>query len=144
MPRRAERGRSAVRQPAVDLTAVVCTLLLSAAVASAVAVAMVRLTMPDPPRIASVRLAELTAGFALDVAGHDGSGEAAAAETRRWASALQHALRTVAERHRAVLLPARAVAEGAPDLTPEVEAALSRALEQPEAGEATAPAGERP
>ena len=144
MPRRAERGRSAGRQPAIDLTAVVCTLLLSAAVASAVAVAMVRLTQPDPPRIASVRLAELTARFALDVAGHDISGEAAAAEARHWALALQHALRSVAERHRAVLLPARAVAEGAPDLTPEVEAALARALEQPGAGEATAPAEERP
>ncbi len=144
MPRRAERGRSAGRQPVIDLTAVVCTLLLSAAVASAVAVAVVRLTQPDPPRIASVRLAELTAGFALDVAGSDGSGEVAAAEARRWASALQRALRTVAERHRAVLLPARAVAEGALDLTPEVEAVLARALEQPEAGDAVVPAGERP
>ena len=140
MPRRPEYGR----QPTIDLTAVVCTLLLSAAVASAVAVAMVRLTQPDPPRIASVRLAELTAGFALDVAGNDGSGEAAAAEARRWASALQRALRTVAERHRAVLLPARAVAAGALDLTPEVEAALARALEEPAAGDTAAPAGARP
>ena len=144
MPPRPDRIRQAVGQQAIDLPAILCTLVLAAAVASAVAVAMVRLTQPDPPRIASVRLAELTAGFALDVAGNDGSGEAAAAEARRWASALQHALRTVAERHRAVLLPARAVAEGALDLTPEVEAALARALERPEAGDAAAPAGERP
>ncbi len=144
MPRRPDRGRLASPQPAVDLPTILCTLVLAAAVASAVAVAMVRLTQPDPPRIASVRLAELTARFALDVAGHEGSGEAAAAEARRWGSALQHALRMVAERHRAVLLPARAVAEGAPDLTPEVKAALARALEAPAAGDAAAPAGAHP
>ena len=144
MLRRPERARLAERQPAIDLTAVVCTLVLAAAVASAVAVAMVRLTQPDPPRIASVRLAELTARFALDAAGDASSEEAATAEARRWGSALQSALRTVAERHRAVLLPARAIAEGAPDLTPEVEAALARALEESEAGDSVAPAGVRP
>ena len=144
MPRRPERGRPALRQAGVDVPALLATLLLAAAVSSAVAVAMVRLTQPDPPRIASVRLAELTARFALDVAGHDVSEEAAAAEARRWALALQHALRAVAERHRAVLLPARAVAEGAPDLTAEVEAALALALEQPAAGDAVAPAEARP
>ena len=122
------------------MPALLATLLLAAAVSSAVAVAMVRLTQPDPPRIASVRLAELTARFALDVAGDARSEEAAAVEARRWALALQHALHAVAERHRAVLLPAQAVAEGAPDLTPEVEAALARALEQPEAEVAPAPA----
>ncbi len=126
------------------MPALLATLLLAAAVSSAVAVAMVRLTQPDPPRIASVRLAELTARFALDAAGHDVSEEEAADEARRWALALQRALRAVAERHRAVLLPARAVAEGAPDLTTEVEAALARALEQPAAGDAAAPAGARP
>ena len=144
MPRRTDRGPLADRQAGVDVPALLATLLLAAAVASAVAVAMVRLTHPDPPRIASVRLAELTARFALDVAGHDASSEAAAAEARRWGAALQHALRVVAEQHGAVLLPARAVAEGAPDLTPEVEAALARALEQPGVEDAAAPAGERP
>ena len=127
-----------------DLPALLATLVLAAAVASAVAVAMVRLTQPDPPRIASVRLAELTAKFALDVAGHEGSEEAAAAEARRWASALERALRMVAESHRAVLLPARAVAAGAEDLTPEVEAALARLLAPPVAGDAAAPAKARP
>ena len=144
MPRRTERGPLADRQAGVDVPALLATLVLAAAVASAVAVAMVRLTQPDPPRIASVRLAELTAQFALDVAGHDGSGEAAATEARRWGAALQHALRSVAERHRAVLLPARAVAEGAPDLTPEVEAALARALAEPAAEDAAPPGGARP
>ena len=144
MPRRPDRARLVDRQASVDVPALLATLVLAAAVASAVAVAMVRLTQPDPPRIASVRLAELTARFALDAAGHDASGEAAADEARRWGSALQHALRVVAERHHAVLLPARAVAEGALDLTPEVEAALARLLELPAAGDAAAPAGVRP
>ena len=131
-------------QPVVDLPALLATLVLAAAVASAVAVAMVRLTQPDPPRIASVRLGELTARFALEVAGDTGTGDTAAAEARRWASALERALGAVAERHRAVLLPARAVAAGALDLTPEVETALARALERPAAGAAVAPAGARP
>ena len=131
MPRRPDRGLLAEGQPSVDLSAALCTLVLAAAVASAVAVAMVRLTQPDPPRIASVRLGELTARFALDVAGHSGSGEDAAAEARRWAAALERALDAVAERHRAVLLPARAVAAGAPDLTVEVRAELVRVLAGP-------------
>ena len=128
----------------MDLSAIACTLLLAAAVASAVAVAMVRLTQPDPSRIASVRLGELTARFALDVAVHDSSEEVAAAKTRRWASALEQALRAVAERHDAVLLPARAVAAGAPDLTAEVETALARALQEIAADAPAAPAGVRP
>ena len=144
MPRRPDRGLSADGPPSVDLSAVLCTLVLAAAVASAVAVAMVRLTQPDPPRIASVRLGELTARFALDVADHSVSGEAAAEEARRWATALERALDAVAERHRAVLLPARTVAAGALDLTPEVEAAIVRALEQPEVDAAATPAGVRP
>ena len=139
MPRRPDRG-----PPSVDLSAVLCTLVLAAAVASAVAVAMVRLTQPDPPRIASVRLGELTTRFALDVAGDGSSEETAAAEARRWASALERALRAVAERHDAVLLPARAVAVGALDLTPEVDAVLARLLEEREADAGAAPAGVRP
>ncbi len=144
MPRRPDRARLPADPPTIDLPALLATLVLAVAVAAAVAVAMVRLTQPDPPRIASVRLGELTARFALDVAGRDGSEEAAASEARRWASALQDALRNVAERHRVVLLPARAIAAGAVDLTPEVEAALARLLELPAAGDAMAPAGTRP
>lgn len=144
MPRPPDRRRPPVAPPALDVPALLAALVLAAAVASAVAVAMVRLTQPDPPRIASVGLGELTARFALDVSGHDGTGEAAAAEARRWASALERALGAVAERHRAVLLPARAVAAGAPDLTPEVEGALARALERPVAGDVAAPAGPAP
>ena len=144
MPRGTDSRRLAEGLPAVDLPAAVCTLVLAAAVAAAVAVAMVRLTQPDPPRIASVRLGELTARFALDMAGHEGSADAAAAEARRWASALERALHAVAEGHDAVLLPARAVAAGALDVTAEVEAALARSLEPPEAKAAAAPEGARP
>ena len=144
MPRRPERGRPASVHPTVDLPAIACTLLLAAAVAAAVTVAMVRLTQPDPPRIASVRLGELTARFALDMAGEGSSEEATAAEARRWASALERALHAVAERHDAVVLPARAVAAGALDLTPEVEAALARVLQQTAANAPAAAAGARP
>ena len=144
MPRGTDSRRLAEGLPAVDLPAAACTLVLAAAVAAAVAVAMVRLTQPDPPRIASVRLGELTARFALDVAASEGSGEAASAEARRWAAALEQALRATAERHGAVLLPARAVAAGALDLTAEVEAALARSLAPTEAEAVVAPAGTRP
>ena len=54
-------------------------------------------------------------------------GEVAAA-TRAWAVALESALARVALHRRAVLLPARAVAAGAPDLTAEVEAAMAQAM----------------
>ena len=128
----------------MDLPAIACMLVLAAAVAAAVAVAMVRLTQPDSPRIASVRIGELTARFALDVAGDSSSEEVAAAEARRWASALERALHAVAERHDAVLLPARTVAAGALDLTPEVEAALARALQETAADAPVAPPGARP
>ena len=56
------------------------------------------------------------------------------AATRAWALALEAALARVAREHRAVLLPARAVAAGAPDLTADVEAALAEALARPAAG----------
>ncbi|MCY4004425.1 MAG: TrbI F-type domain-containing protein [Rhodospirillales bacterium] len=144
MSRATDSRRLAEGLPAVDLPAAVCTLVLAAAVAAAVAVAMVRLTQPDPPRIASVRLGELTARFTLDVAASEASGETASAEARRWASALEQALHTVAERHGAILLPARAVAAGALDLTGDVEVALARALDPPEAKAAGAPEGARP
>jgi len=144
MPRGTDSRRLAESLPAVDLPAAVCTLVLAAAVAAAVAVAMVRLTQPDPPRIASVRLGELTARFALDVAGDDATADAAAAEARHWATALERAFRTVAERHDAVLLPARAVAAGALDLTTDVELTLLRLLEEPKVEAVVAPAGARP
>ena len=66
--------------------------------------------------------------------GTDAVPERTAAETRVWALALEGALARVAREHRAVLLPARAVAAGAPDLTGEVEAALAETLARPAAG----------
>ena len=102
----------------------VSAVLLSGAVAAAVAAATLRYGVEPPPRIGGVRLAEITAAYTTRTA--------AAGETpegvRAWGVALETALHRVASRHGAVLLPARAVAAGAPDLTPEVEAALSEIL----------------
>ena len=108
--------------------------LLSGAVAAAVSAAMVRFSGPQAPAIASVRLGEITAAWAVTAAGKDSTAKATAADARAWAAALESALAMVAERHRVVLLPARAVAAGAPDMTTHVEAALEVAL-------ATAPPG---
>ena len=98
--------------------------LLAAGIAAAVAAATVRLGAHDAPPIASVRLAELTAEFATRAAREGGSGE----DIHAWGVALERALGLVAERRGAVLLPARAVAAGAPDATGEVEAAMARLL----------------
>ena len=105
-----------------------CAVLLAGTVAAAVSAATVRLAVRDAPPIASVRFGAIAADYALAAAGTGGSPEAAAADARAWAAALEAALARVAQRHRAVLLPARAVAAGAPDLTAQVEAALAHAL----------------
>ena len=105
-----------------------CALLLAAGVAAAVSAATVRFSADAAPGIASVRLAELVAEQAARTARADGPAKETAAASRAWAQALEEALALVAARHRAVLLPARAVAAGAPDLTAEIEAALADAL----------------
>ena len=123
-----------------DLRLLASAVLLSGAVAAAVAAATLRYG-PDPgsrpgqaldpgygvepaPRIAAVRLAEITAAYT--------NRAAAAGETlegvRAWGAALETALERVASRHGAVLLPARAVAAGAPDLTRYVEETLAAIL----------------
>lgn len=109
----------------------VSAVLLSGAVAAAVAAAMLRFAPVDAPRIASVRLGEMTAAYAVKAAGEESSADGAAADARHWAAALEAALARVAARHGVVLLPARAVAAGASDLTPQVEAALARAAAKP-------------
>ena len=118
----------------------VSALLLSGAVAAAVAAATLRYGMEPPPRIASVRLGEMTAAWTAQAA----SRGAPAEEARAWGAALESALDRVAERHGAVLLPARAVAAGAPDMTSLVEDVLAAIL----AGGGSAPSavsgGERP
>ena len=111
-----------------ELRILVSAVLLAAGVSAVVAAATVRLGVEDPPRIASVRLAELTAAYAAVAARDGNSAEATARAVRKWARALDLALAEVADRRNAVLLPARAIAGGAPDVTAEVEDALERAL----------------
>ena len=102
----------------------VSAVLLSGAVAAAVATGVLRYGMEPPPCIAGVRLAEMTAAWTTRAATEGVSAE----EVRAWGTALETALDRVAERHDVVLLPARAVAAGAPDMTPQVEAVLSAIL----------------
>ena len=131
------RGRDDGAWPVV-LSAV----LLAGAVAAAVAAAMLRFAPADGPRIASVRLGEMTAAYAVKAAGENAPAAAVASDARAWGAALEMALARVAARHGAVLLPARAVAAGAPDVTAEVAAVLAGLLAparssgrgQPEAG----------
>ena len=103
----------------------VSAVLVAAAVSGAVAAAMMRFADEEAPAIASVRLGEIAAGYAVGAAGAGGSAAETAADARRWAAALETALGRVSERHGVVLLPARAVAAGAADLTAEVEATLA-------------------
>ena len=115
-----------------DLRVLAAAVLLAAGVAAAVSAATIRFGGDPAPRIApaiaTVRLGQLTADYAVRAAGSGASAEASAARTRAWAAALENALAAVSRRHRTVLLPARAVAAGAPDLTAEVEAALARTI----------------
>ena len=117
------RGRDEAAWPVVLSAA-----LLAAAVAAAVSAAMLRYGPNDSIRIASVRLGEMTAAYAVKAAGDGSSADTAAADARRWGTALETALARVAVRHGAVLLPARAVAAGAPDVTAQVEAVLAELL----------------
>ncbi len=112
------------RHPDTSWPVLVSAVLLSGAVAAAVAAGVLRYGMEPAPRIAGVRLAEITADYTARAA----TTGATAEDVRAWGVALEAALDRVAQRHRAVLLPARAVAAGAPDLTPEVETALERLL----------------
>ena len=121
--RRSRRGRYDVAWPVV-LSAV----LLAGAVAAAVSAAMLRFAPNDSPRIASVRLGEMTVAYAVKAAGENAAAAAVASDARAWGAALEAALARVAARHDVVLLPARAVAAGAPDMTARVEAVLAALL----------------
>ena len=117
--------RRAAGVPAVsELRVVLCAALLAGGVAAAVAAAVLRLGAPEAASIASVRLGQMTAAWTTRAAAEGKTSE----EVRDWGAALEAALDHVAERHGAVLLPARAVAAGAPDLTRQVEAALAQFL----------------
>ena len=116
----------------------VSAVLLSGALAAAVAAATVRLAAPEAPGIASVRLGEMTAAWTTRAASEGKSVE----DVRAWGAALEAALDHVAERQGVVLLPARAVAAGAPDMTPHVEAALEYFLARGAAASAPSSAGD--
>ncbi len=131
MPRKPDMDRNGSSWPVM-----VSAVLLSGGVAAAVAAATLRYGVEPAPGIASVRLGEMTAVYTTRAAAEGGTAE----DVRVWGQALETALDRVADRHGVVLLPARAVAAGAPDLTPEVEAALAALL----AGRETASAGEKP
>ena len=115
---------------------VVSAVLLGAGVAAAVAAGMTRIAADERPRIASVRLAELAAEHAAQsVRAASSPGETAEA-TRAWGVALEDVLGELAARGNVVLLPARAVAAGAPDMTETVRRLLEERLERaaPEPG----------
>ena len=125
MSRRTElRRRPQTGQDDTSLPVVLSAVLLAGAVAAAVSAAMLRFGSDYPVQIASVRLGEMTAAYAVKAAGENAPAATAARDARAWGTALETALARVAARHRAVLLPARAVAAGAPDITAEIEAAL--------------------
>ena len=119
-----------------EIRVVVCAVLLSVGVAAAVAAGMTRMAADERPRIASVRLAELAAEHAAQSVRADGSPGETAEATRAWALALEDALGRVAARGNVVLLPARAVAAGVPDMTGPVRLLLEERLERsaPEPG----------
>ena len=85
-----------------------CAMLLSGGVAAAVAAATMRIAAPEGPQVASVRLAEIAAAYTTRAAAEGRT----SGDVRAWGTALEAALDRVAERHGAVLLPARAVAAG--------------------------------
>ena len=117
----------------------VSAVLLSGAVAAAVAAATLRYGVEPPVRIAGVRLAEITAAYTTRAAANGETAE----DVRAWGAALESALNRVAERHGVVLLPVRAVAAGAPDLTARVEAALAAILFRDGVAPSATPAGEK-
>ena len=128
------------REDAAAWPVVLSAVLLSGAVAAAVSAAAVRFAAEPAAGVASVRLGEIAADYASGAAR---SGTAPDA-VRAWGVALEAALDEVATRHGVVLLPARAVAAGAPDVTTEVEAALAAGLERAGAGAAAPERGSAP
>ena len=118
----------------------VSAVLLSGAVAAAVAAAVLRYGPEQPPRIAGVRLAEMTAAWTTRAAAEGRP----ASEVRAWGAALETALDRVAHDHGVVLLPARAVAAGASDLTAEVKETLAAILERNRAFLSRSANGEKP
>ncbi len=118
-----------------ELRILACAVALAAGTAAAVSAATLRLAA-EPAHIASVRLAELVAAHAAEAARAGALAGETAVASRDWAHQLEAALARVAERRGAVLLPARAVAAGAADVTAEVEAVLREVMARPGSEEA--------
>ena len=133
MPAKADMDRKGSNWPVM-----VSAVLLSGAVAVVVAAAMLRYGVEPAPGIASVRLGEMTAAYTTRAAAEGRTAE----DVRAWGEALEAALDHVAERHGLVLLPARAVAAGAPDVTWLVEAVLEERLARGQARGSGAPEGD--
>ena len=104
---------------------VVSAVLLAAGVAAVVAAGMTRMAADERPRIASVRLSSLTAGYVTRSLREGGDSKKALDAAREWAGRLEKALTRVAAQRGAVLFTSGAVAAGAEDLTREVEAAMA-------------------
>ena len=138
------RTRAPRRRDDAAWPVVLSAVLLAGAVAAAVSAAMLRFAPVDGPRIASVRLGEMTAAYAVKAAGENAAAAAVASDARAWGTALEAALARVAARHDVVLLPARAVAAGAPDMTARVEAVLAALLARSAPGAAVRPSGSNP
>ncbi len=133
-----DRIHDRVRDGRSSWPVMVSAVLLSGAVAAAVAAAMLRLVAPEAAPIASVRLGEMTAAYTTRAAAEGRTAE----DVRAWGEALETALDRVSRRHGLVLLPARAVAAGAPDLTWLVEAVLEEQLARGRREGSGAPAGD--
>ena len=112
-------------------------MLQSSGIAAVVAAAMIRFGVEPATGVAGVRLAEITAAYTTRAAAEGRTAD----DVRAWGTALETALDRVARNHGVVLLPARAVAAGAPDLTRSVEAALAAILARTAAGNAPSPGG---
>lgn len=128
-----------------DVRVLLSAVLLAIGVSAAVSAGFMQYADDTGPRIVTVRLAELAADHVLQASGSgrsmDGSGGTALVSpeydlerTRAWAASLEMALDTVAGRHGAVLLPARAVAAGAVDVTGEVRTELARLIQPSDSG----------
>ena len=117
-----------------EVRVVLSAMLLACGAAAAVAAGVVRMAADGGPRIASVRLVELAAEHAAQAVRADASVEETAAASRAWAVALEGALREISAQRGAVLLPARAVAAGAPDVTDAVCLVLQERLVRGAAG----------
>ena len=107
------------------IPALAAALLLAAGVSAAVSAVTARLALERVPRIASVRLSSLTAGYVTRSLREGGDSKKALDAAREWAGRLEEALTRVSTSRRAVLFTSGAVAAGAEDLTREVEAAMA-------------------